>query len=223
MVGAERGITMGELIRVDQARPEESVISCAADVLVGGGVLVMPTDSVYGIGCAARQGNAAHGRIFEIKHRDPRQTLPWLVADLGDLDRYGAEVPSWAYQMAQRWWPGALTLVVRASDEVPLEYRRAGDGTIALRLPDSTLVRTLARRVGVPLATTSANTHGRAAATSGADVEPRIVEEADLTLDAGPAPLAVPSTIVGCTTVAPTFLRWGALSPDEVSEVLRDS
>lgn len=202
---------MGATLRVDQASPSRSVVDEAVATLAFGGVVVMPTDSVYGIGCAATPGNPAHERIFAIKQRDRAQTLPWLVADASDLGIYGKDVPAYALELAVRHWPGALTLVVRASDAVPAEYR-AADGTIALRCPDSKLVRTLARKVGAPLATTSANTHGAAAATSGAAVEPRIVAEADLTLDAGPAPVGVASTIVSCLGPEPVVLRAGAVA-----------
>lgn len=207
---------MGAVVSVSQDKPAIDVVSRAAFCLTNQGVLVMPTDSVYGIGCAALPNNPAHLRIFEIKHRDVAQTLPWLVADVNDLDRYGVDVPAWAHAMARRFWPGALTLVVKASPEVPPEYQRQGDQTIALRCPDSNLVRTLARMVGVPLATTSANTHGAPSATSGSSVEPRIVQEANLTLDAGPAPLAVASTIVDCTSDRPRILREGAIDSAEL-------
>lgn len=103
---------------------------------------------------------------------------------------------------------------------MPFEYALGGrDGTIALRLPDSNLVREVARRLGSPLAITSANTHGEAAATSGAGVEPRIVEAADLTLDGGPAPIAVASTIVDCTGEVPRVLREGAIPAGRILEV----
>ena len=206
---------MGSVVRVDQQNPSRSVLDEAIATLAFGGVLVMPTDAVYGIGCAALPGNAAPERIFEIQQRDRAQTLPWLVADASDLATYGADVPDYAVKLAVRYWPGALTLVVRASDAVPPEYR-AADGTIALRCPDSNLVRMLARKVGAPLATTSANTHGEAAATSGSGVEPCIVELADLTLDAGPAPVGVASTIVGCTGETPVVFREGAITAQDV-------
>ena len=200
---------MGKVVHTNQNAPQDEVLVQAADVLCAGGVLVMPTDSVYGIGCAATPANPAHERIFEIKHRDRAQTLPWLIADPSDLRTYAQEVPSWMERLARELWPGALTLVVDASDAVPPEYR-AANGTVALRVPDSNLVRELARRVG-PLATTSANTHGESAATSGDSVEPRIVQEADLTIDAGPAPLAVASTIVGIRDGEPCVYREGAI------------
>ena len=142
-----------------------------------------------------------------------------MIADFEDLSRYAAEVSPAALKLAAAFWPGALTLVVRASQAVPAEYRGA-DGTIALRMPDSNLVRELARRVGAPLATTSANTHGEAAATSGASVEARIVEEADLTLDGGPAPIAIASTIVSVTGPEPRVLREGALSRAQIATAL---
>lgn len=206
---------MGSVVQADQYRPSRSVMDEAVATLAFGGVLVLPTDSVYGIGCAATPGNPAHERIFAIKHRERTQTLPWLTADPSDLGAYGQDVPDYAVALAVRYWPGALTLVVRASDAVPAEYR-AADGTIALRCPDSTLVRNLARSVGAPLATTSANTHGEAAATSGSGVEPRIIAEADLTLDAGPAPVGIASTIVSCLGPKPVVVREGALSTADI-------
>lgn len=210
---------MGAVITVDQAHPSAEVVARAAAVLRDGGVAVVPTDSVYGICCAAVPGNPAHGRIFEIKRRDRAQTLPWFVADPADLLRYGRNVPAWALRLAEAHWPGALTLVVRASDEVAPEYAQpAPDGaTIALRVPESELCRALVRALGRPLAQTSANTHGAPAATSGHGVEPGIVDAVDLTLDGGAAPVGVPSTIVDATGPEPRILRLGALPAADVT------
>lgn len=205
---------MGAVIAVDQAAPDEGVLARAAETLASGGVVVLPTDSVYGIACAATPGNPAHRRIFEVKRRPADMTLPWFVAEPGDLERYGTAVPAWARSLAERHWPGALTLVVCASGRVGEEYR-ARTGTIALRVPDSPLCRELVRRVG-PLAQTSANTHGQAAATSGLAVERSIVGAVDLTLDAGPAPVGVASTIVDCTRDVPHILRDGAVPASDV-------
>ena len=200
---------MGRILTVSQDRPDEDVLREAERVLASGGVVVMPTDSVYGIGCAATEGNPAHGRIFEIKRRDRAQTLPWLIADADDVEHLATGVTRQALRLADGLWPGALTLVVRASAEVPSEYV-ASDGTIAVRVPDSTLVRELARRVG-PLATTSANTHG--------SIEGRIADAADLVLDAGPAPLAQASTIVACTGAGIRILREGAIGARRIEEL----
>lgn len=211
---------MGAIVTVDQQNPSPEVVDRAVSCAKAGGVLVMPTDSVYGIGCAATADNPAHMRIFDIKHRDRAQTLPWLVADVEDLERYGRDISPAAFLLARKCWPGALTLVVRASGEVPKEYVLSATQTIALRLPASELVRQIARGMGVPMATTSANTHGATPATSGHGVEARIVEAVDLTLDGGPAPIAVPSTIVDCTTPELRILREGAIPGNKVRELV---
>ena len=202
----------GRIVACDQARPSAEVLADATRVLRDGGVVVMPTDSVYGIGAAATPGNPGHARIFEIKHRGRAQTLPLLVADPEDLDRLSTQVPAYARELAARFWPGALTLVVRASDEVPADYGRKG--TVALRVPDSPLVRALAREVG-PLAVTSANTHGMPAPATSDDIERRIADAADLTLAAGPAPGGVASTIVDATGPEPRIIREGAIAAGE--------
>ena len=199
----------GTVLACDQAHPSEEVLDRAAAVLEGRGTLVMPTDSVYGIGALACPRNEGHERIFAIKRRDRTQTLPWLVADVEDLDRYGRAVPVWARRLAAAHWPGALTLVVWAGEAVPPEYQ-AANGTIALRVPDSELVRALARRVGA-LAVTSANLHGEPSPASAAELAWEVVDGADLTLDAGPAPVGVASTIVDCTGDEPRVLRQGAI------------
>ena len=199
----------GKVVACDQRDPSPEVVSEAAAVLEGGGVVVMPTDSVYGIGAAAVPGNPGHARIFDIKRRDRAQTLPLLVADPSELDRLAEAVPAWARELAERYWPGVLTLVVAASEAVPADYRRA-DGTVALRVPDSPLVRELARRVG-PLAVTSANTHGMPSPATSDDIERRIADEADLTLAAGPTPGGVASTIIDATGPEPKIIRPGAL------------
>ena len=145
---------MANIITVDQNRPARDAVDRACDVLVGEGVLVMPTDSVYGIGCLASPANPALWRVFDIKHRDRSQTLPWLVADEEALVRYSRDVPASARRLAAAFWPGALTLVVVAADVVPAEYVLSGSdggpGTIALRMPDSNLVREVARGCGMP-------------------------------------------------------------------------
>lgn len=209
---------MPSVMAVSQESPSPEAVARATEVARSGGVLVLPTDSVYGLACAAIPDNPAHRRIFDIKRRDLTQTLPWFVADAADLDAFGEDVPDWARRLARACWPGALTIVVRASSAVPPEYAQNGpDGpTIALRVPGSELCRQIVRAAGVPLAQTSANTHGMPAATSASGLEPAVADAADLVLDAGPAPVGVASTIVDATGEAPRVLRAGAISEAEV-------
>lgn len=207
----------GRIVECSQDEPAPEVVEDAANVLRKGGVVVMPTDSVYGIGAAATLGNPGHRRIFDIKRRDLSQTLPLLVSDVSELDRLARDVPTWAHALADRLWPGALTLIVHASETVPADYQR--NGTVALRVPNSNLVRTLAREVG-PLAVTSANTHGMPAPTTSDDIERRIADASDLTLAAGPTPDGASSTIVDATAAEPRIVREGPIPVELVARIV---
>lgn len=207
----------GRIVECSQDDPAPEVVADAANVLREGGVVVMPTDSVYGIGAAAALNNPGHRRIFDIKRRDLSQTLPLLVSDASELDRLAVDVPTWAHALADRLWPGALTLVLRASDDVPADYQR--NGTVALRVPNSNLVRALAREVG-PLAVTSANTHGMPAPATSDDIERRIAEASDLTLAAGPTPDGASSTIVDATGAEPRIIREGPIPAELVARIV---
>ena len=202
---------------------DASLVARVAESLRGGGVAVLPTDSVYGICCAATSGNPAHERIFKVKGRERSQTLPWFVADASDLEVYGRDVPPWAVRLAERLWPGALTIVVRASERVPGEYAQQTPtgGTIALRVPGSELDRAVVRMLGCPVAQTSANAHGAPSATAGSELDAHIAEAVDLVVDAGPAPVGVASTIVDATGAEPRVLRAGAISEAEVLSLAR--
>ena len=98
---------MGRVMQASQDNPSAEALDAAAEILKNGGVIVSPTDSVYGLVCAATTGNPAHQRIFAIKNRPATQTLPLFVADPEDLLRFAATIPSWAFALAHAYWPGA--------------------------------------------------------------------------------------------------------------------
>ncbi|MEY8437756.1 L-threonylcarbamoyladenylate synthase [Atopobiaceae bacterium 24-176] len=202
-------------VTTDQREPDEAVLDRAASALSAGGCVVMPTDSVYGIGAAAFVDNPGHERIFEVKGRDRAQTLPLLIAGPDELARFGADVPAWAEAVASELWPGALTLVVPAGAAVPAGFS-AADGTVALRVPDSALVRGLARRAGGALAVTSANTHGAPSPASFAEIERAVIDGADLVVDGGACPVGVASTIIDAIGEEPRVLREGSVSLEDV-------
>lgn len=208
----------GRIETCDQDRPSPEILADAAELLRSGGVVVMPTDSVYGIGCAATPSNLGYIRIFDIKNRSLAQTLPLVMADAQDLQDLVLDMQPWVQRLADAFWPGAMTLIVKASPAVPREYCRA-DGTVALRVPDSNLVRSLAREVG-PIALTSANTHGMPAPATSDDIERRIADAADLTLVAGPTKAGVSSTIIDATGPEPRIVRQGPIDAEAIAAVL---
>lgn len=211
---------MGDVVRlVDGRQPEQAAVEQVARVLAGGGVAVFPTDTVYGIAQTVAANPDGPHRLFAIKRRPAGKVVPWLVADPDDLDRYAAAVPAYARMLARAFWPGPLTLVLRARASVPPAYR-AADGTVALRVPDSTFVRALVRAVGSPLATTSANTSGMPAPVCFGDVEGRIMYEADIIVDGGETLDGEASTVVVCTGDAPVVTREGVLDADDVARAI---
>lgn len=209
--------------------PHPLAIRDAAQVLTAGGLILTPTETVYGIGVAigayASSGDEApapetgYGRIFTLKRRDVRQTVPWLVAGERDLDAFGVDVPEGVHVLARAFWPGALTLIVKASDRVP-RFMRAADGTVALRASASPVVQALVRACGSPLAVTSANTHGAPAPISFAQVEARILAGVDAAIDAGETVCRDASTIVSLLDGELDIIRQGALSAADIESAL---
>lgn len=197
------------------------VVECMADVLCKDGVVVFPTETVYGIGSLASSNHtSAKRRVYEIKERPLDMPLPLLIADETWLDRIAPYVPEYARRLARTFWPGALTLVVHVSAEVERAYGAAPDGTLALRCPDNDFVRAVLRTLDAPFYATSANTHGAPSPSSAENLEQRIIEAADLVIDGGPCSIGSPSTIVSCIGVKPLVLREGEISQEDIERAL---
>lgn len=205
---------MPKVYRVDPENPNAEVINLAATVLRDGGITVFPTETVYGLGALADSCFGPH-ELFEVKVRPNSMPIPLLVETEDALDIYGTEVPECAHALAKEFWPGALTLVVKASDAVPRDFR-APDGTIGLRSPDHEVVMELIQAAGGPLFTTSANTHGNPAPGSFDEIEPRIISHADVVLDGGETQHQMPSTVVDCSSSRPRIIREGAIPVDRI-------
>ena len=205
---------MSKTYRVDSESPNAEVINLAATVLRDGGIVVFPTETVYGIGALADSKFGAQ-EIFEVKVRPLDKPLPWLVENEDALDIYGVDVPEYAHALAHAFWPGPLTLVVKAGDRVGKDFR-AADGTVALRSPKHEVVIELLQAAGGPIIATSANTSGNVAPGSFEEVELRIVQAADLAIDGGETAHQQSSTAVLCTGTEPVVLREGAIAVDEI-------
>lgn len=187
-------------------------ISRAAAALAAGGAVVFPTDTVYGVGVAVGPADTP-AELFRIKRRDEGKPVAWLVAGPEALDTYGRNVPAWARKAAEEHWPGALTLIVQASEAVPAAFASA-EGTIGLRMPASKTALALIRAAGVPLATTSANISGQPAPSRDCELNPDLLKQAaavlrgeDCTGGNGQA-----STVIDCTGPAPVVLRQGSIT-----------
>jgi release factor glutamine methyltransferase len=210
---------MSKVFHIDPENPSAEVINLAATVLRDGGIVVFPTETVYGIGAAAHSCFGPH-EIFDIKVRPLEKPLPWLVENEDALDKYGVDVPEYAHNLAKAFWPGALSLVVKASDIVGKDFR-ADDDTVALRSPDHEVVMELIQASGGPIIATSANTSGMPAPGDFSEVEERILAAADVVLDGGETAHRMASTVVGCTGPEPVVLREGAIPSDQIMVAAR--
>jgi L-threonylcarbamoyladenylate synthase len=196
---------------------DEAGRRAAVDVLDAGGIVALPTDTVYGIAC---RGDAVGGvgRLVAAKDRPPDKAIMVLV---DDLDQVAGVVELTPAALALRGlWPGGLTLVLplRAGSPLPPALT-AGSDTLGVRIPDHPTPRFLARSVG-PIPTTSANPSGAPEARLAADVVAALGERIDLVIDGGPSPGGVPSTVVDCQAARPRILRAGAIAAVRIAAAL---
>ena len=199
----------GQGARRQEARRRADALEEAARALARGQAVAFPTDTVYGLGVSVEAARSPQA-LFDIKRRDAGKPVAWLVAGPQELERYGRQVPEYARALARAWWPGALTLVVRASDAVPPAFRSEA-GTIGLRMPASETALALVRAAGCPVATTSANLSGRPAPGSFSELDAAIVEAAGAVVRDGVPESGVASTVVDCTAARPKMLREGSI------------
>lgn len=196
------------------AEPLDDAVAAAVAVLRRGGTVVLPTDTVYGI-AALPSDPAAVQRIFELKQRPDGMHVAVLLSGPEQLELVSTAVGDVANRLAERFWPGALTLVLGGATEAVARLGD-GDGTVGVRCPDHPLVRAIAREVG-PLATTSANRHGHPTPDTAAGVA-RQLPGADLVIDGGVCAGGVASTVVSLVHGSPEILREGPVTAAEISD-----
>ncbi|MCS6866912.1 MAG: L-threonylcarbamoyladenylate synthase [Gemmataceae bacterium] len=182
----------------------------AAEVLRAGGLVAFPTETVYGLGANALDA-AAVSRIFAAKGRPATNPVIVHVADSSDVALVAAAWPDTAAQLAQRFWPGPLTLVVPKSASVP-DIVTAGGPTVAIRCPDHPVARALIRTAGVPVAAPSANRSTELSPTRAEHVLKSLKGRIPLILDGGPCPGGIESTVVDVTAARPRILRPGLIT-----------
>jgi L-threonylcarbamoyladenylate synthase len=192
--------------------------AAATDVLRAGGVVALPTDTVYGI-CVTLDTRGGVERLFEVKRRPPDKGIMLLLERLEQAAEIGVMTPA-AEALAEACWPGGLTVVVPQRPDRPLpDALTGGTPTIGLRVPDHPAPRALAGRVG-PLPTTSANVSGLPEASDAGEIRDQLGDAIELILDGGPAHGGPASTVVDCTGSSVRVLRVGAVPLDRVVAIL---
>ena len=197
-------------------------IATAAAVLRDGGLVAMPTETVYGLAANALDGNAVR-RIFEAKGRPMDNPLIVHIAEIADIERLGLvrEFPETARKLAEAFWPGPLTIIMDKGSVIPDEVS-AGLSTVAIRLPSHPDARRLIRESGLPLAAPSANTSGKPSPTTAQHVIDDMDGRIEAVIDGGACDVGVESTVITVATDIPRILRPGIITREEIAAVIGD-
>ena len=192
----------------------------AAEIIKNGGLVAIPTETVYGLGANGLDEQAV-AKIFEAKGRPQDNPLILHISGPEEIERYCHHIPQAAYDLAEKFWPGPLTMVLPARRTVP---RRTTGGldTVAVRCPDNAVTRAIIRLSGVPVAAPSANISGKPSTTTAQHVAHDHDGKIDAIVDGGPCRVGVESTIVDLTEQPPRLLRPGGITPEQLLEVLGD-
>ena len=199
---------------------DPSVAEIAANIIKSGGLVAVPTETVYGLGADGLNPEAV-AKIFVAKGRPQDNPLILHIADAADMEKFCHSIPAAAYRLAEKFWPGPLTMVLPARDIVP-KCTTAGLPTVAVRCPDNAVTREIIRLAGVPVAAPSANISGKPSTTTAQHVLHDHDGKIAAIVDGGPCQVGVESTIVDMTEERPRLLRPGGITPEQLLEVLGD-
>ncbi len=200
---------------------DASRLDRAAEILASGGLVAIPTETVYGLGANGLDEKAV-ARIFEVKGRPQDNPLILHVAGAEDLTKWCRDIPAEAWTLTERFWPGPLTLVLRRRRAGPLRVT-AGLETVAMRCPDHPLTREVLRRAGVPVAAPSANLSGKPSTTTAAHCIHDLWGKVEAILDGGPCRVGVESTILDLSVTPPRVLRPGGVTLEQLRALLPET
>lgn len=210
-----------EIIRIHAAEPEPSLVNYVAERIRQGSVVGLPTDTFYGLAVDPYNLHAVE-RVYEIKERGRHKPLSLLIESVEQAEELANALPDEFHLLAERFWPGPLTIIVKAAPRLPLKVT-ANSGNIAVRMPESAVAMAVLRSLRCPVTATSANLAGELECTNAAAVVEQMGDRVQLVVDGGHTPRNVPTTIVNLTEDGRWSLqREGALSLAEIEDLLGD-
>ncbi len=207
-----------DLIEIDPWQIEDSLIELAGERIAQGQLVAFPTETVYGLGGNALDPDASK-KIYSAKGRPSDNPLIVHIADKKDMEKIARNVPTEAYLLAEAFWPGPLTIILRKQPHVPMATT-GGLDTVAIRMPDHPIALELIRRSGCPIAAPSANTSGRPSPTLAEHVREDLEGKVSMIVDGGEVGIGIESTIIDLSGETPMILRPGFITPKMLSEVL---
>ncbi|AFK85349.1 MULTISPECIES: L-threonylcarbamoyladenylate synthase [Thermoanaerobacterium] len=209
---------MTKVVKLDRDNPDMNLIDEAAAILLNGGLVAFPTETVYGIGANSLNPDAV-AKIFVAKGRPQDNPLILHIAEFQDLFKYAKNVSNDSLKLAHQFWPGPLTMIFEKSDIVP-SINTAGMNTVAIRMPSNKIAHTLIKRAGVPVSAPSANLSGKPSPTDASHVISDLYGRVDMIIDGGSCDVGVESTVVDMTGEIPTILRPGGITKEMIMDVV---
>jgi L-threonylcarbamoyladenylate synthase len=207
------------ILNVDPSHPDKPTLEKAVGILRSGGIIAYPTETFYGLGVDAENREAIE-KIFLVKGRDFNNPVALIMGDEEPLTRLASQVPEYGRTLMERFWPGPLTLLFKATPAVS-GVLTAGSGKIGIRISSHPVARLLSQMLGRPITATSANLSGHPECVTTSDVIDQIGERIDAVIDGGKTPGGLGSTILDVTGDAPVVLRAGAIPEEVINEAIK--
>ena len=194
---------------------ESDVCFEAAECLKSGGIIAIPTDTVYGLAADPFNPDAVQ-RLYTVKGRPDGKPIPLVLSSVADVHRVSQNLPEFYFHLTDRFWPGGLTIVIEAKDLIPV--LTAGGNTVGVRIPDNLLLLQILRTFGGPAAITSANLSGEPPATSPEEIGEELASRIDMIVDGGKTPGPIPSTVYDISVSPPVIRRHGVISEETLTK-----
>ena len=194
---------------------ESDVCTEAVECLKSGGIVAVPTDTVYGLGADPFNANAVQ-RLYMLKGRPDGKPIPLVLSSVDDVYRVAQNLPDYFFHLTDQFWPGGLTIIVEAKDLLPI--LTAGGNTVGVRIPNNPLLLKILQTFGGPAAITSANLSGEPPATSPQEIGEELASRIDMIVDGGKTPGPIPSTVYDISVSPPLIRRHGVISEDTLAK-----
>ena len=208
-----------EIVKINPETPDSRLVAYVADRIKAGQVVGMPTDTFYGL-AADPLNLRSVDLIYDVKSRSRHKPLSLLIESVEQAEYLARPLPDIFYEITEKWWPGPLTIIVKASSRLPLKVT-ANTGNVALRLPAAKIPVEIIRAAGVPITATSANISGASECTTADGVRAQLGNRIGLIVDGGSSPRDIASTIIDMSDWGKvSILRQGAIAEGELAEYL---